>query len=262
MFRIILLFLAVSLHAPFLFCYEKPAEISTITWNSLEPYFLPEEHPIKKKADALFKKKDVIASCNTLTQQGWEVNGPQSWSGIVIAKHSDLSGYLCKIYPNELPHPGSHCDHEHWVCRIDGARKIANEIARRGVCDRFKAPKKWIYPLPSDKHFVLVEEDMEILEPSANATAWRSATLSKELLKTLWEICEELGLRDSLKPDNIPFCKDGRIAFIDTEQHRMWPVRSERLKRCLSDELQEYWEDLTKNRKDALRKERPKKRNG
>ena len=55
----------------------------------------------------------------------------------------------------------------------------------------------------------------------------------------------EEGLKDSVFPDNIPFTKDGKMAFIDTEHHHLWPVDYYRLERYLSPEMKTYWKNLT-----------------
>lgn len=196
---------------------------------------------------SLFADPEAIRSIDTLKAAGFETRGPQQWSRIVVAKHPKAPGYLFKIYVDEEKYPGSHCDYEYWERRIEGAQKIRREIIKRQASDRFKVPQKWIYRLSREgkpRQFILVVEEMDVLDEAANLACWGGETVSKELLKTLWEICEATGLRDSLKPDNIPFCKDGKIAFIDTEQHGHWPLRADRLTPYLREGLRAYWEDL------------------
>lgn len=201
--------------------------------------------------ESLFADPEVIRSVDTLKKAGFETKGPQQWSRIIVAKHEKAPGYLFKIYVDEEKYPGSRCDFEYWQRRIEGAQKVAQEIVKRDVSDRFKVPQKWIYKLSREgkaRNFILIVEDMDLLDETANISRWGGETVSKELLANLWEICEAVGLRDSLKPDNIPFCKDGKIAFIDTEQHGCWPLRAERLTPFLREDLRGYWEELVKER--------------
>jgi hypothetical protein len=50
----------------------------------------------------------------------------------------------------------------------------------------------------------------------------------------------KLGLNDCAKPDNIPFCSDITIAFLDTQTHHQWPILYHRLTPYLSLEKSVY----------------------
>lgn len=72
---------------------------------------------------------------------------------------------------------------------------------------------------------------------------WRQE-VSKDLLNALYNLLQMLGLIDSVYITNIPFAKDGKIAFIDTEHFHKWPVKFNRLSHSLSNEMNLYWMSL------------------
>jgi hypothetical protein len=43
----------------------------------------------------------------------------------------------------------------------------------------------------------------------------------------------------------MPFCRDGRIAIIDTEYHHKWPVPFYKLTKYFPKDLQSYWNKIT-----------------
>ena len=94
------------------------------------------------------------------------------------------------------------------------------------------------------KDFILVEEDMNLLDKESNLAMWKSDSITEELLDALYHLLEELGLNDCAKPDNAPFSSDGRIAFIDTETHHSWPVNYSKLTPHLSPEMKTHWKHL------------------
>src|SRR5205085_2684107 len=71
-------------------------------------------------------------------------------------------------------------------------------------------------PTSECKRYILVVEDMHLLSSSENADAY-VLDMNKAKLNALYIMLTENLLIDSIFIDNIPFCKDGKIAFIDTE---------------------------------------------
>jgi hypothetical protein len=127
---------------------------------------------------------------------------------------------------------------------------INREIAIHHWEKLFKTPKKWIYLLPEypappkefiRKNFILIEEDVYTLD----ASIWKSELVTYELLDAFYRLLEDLGLNDCAKPENAPFCIDGKIAFIDTESHDAWPVRYKKMVPYLAPKMQDYWKVLT-----------------
>lgn len=219
-------------------------------WNSLQPYFLPVNHPIKDKLDRIFTQKRATASKETFEGAGFGKITLRQPTNIVVGKHPNLKGYLVKAYLDSQP---DFIEWGNWLNRILGAQAIKECIKRHRFND-FLAPKKWIYPLPEypspphkpgyhRKNFILVVEDMNILSNQETVDRYKKK-VSREQLKGLYTLLSELGLIDSIFPDNIPFTKSGKIAFIDTEHHHLWPVDYQRFKQFLSPIMQEYWQTL------------------
>ena len=84
---------------------------------------------------------------------------------------------------------------------------------------------------------------MKILSIEENLKHYKKK-ITKKQLKGLFTLLKEVGLIDSIYPDNIPFTQSGKIAFIDTEHHHQWPVQLEKFKQFLSPAMQEYWQSL------------------
>lgn len=237
--------------------YVRPADFSEETWNELFPYFLPEDSPLKKELDHIFKKRRVLRSKDAMRKSGFLpiVRGEK----IVVARHYRLRGYLVKAY---LDRPADHelaktSEEQSWKRRCDGAKIIQDSINRHGYHHLMKVPKKWIYPLP-DKHgikegyvgsrFILLVEDMEPLSSLKNKKAYRER-VTPEFLDAFFTITRENRLYDSFHLSNVPFCKDGRIAFLDTEvvNYYLFPLPYYVFKRPLSDEMEAYWDLLIAN---------------
>jgi len=234
-------------HSPYVYNSLIPLQI----WDQLNPYFLPEDHPIKARLDRLFKKKRVIRSASSFMQAGFKISEKRRPNNAVIGKHPAFEGYIFKVFLDRQP---DICEWSNWVNRIEGAKAIQACIERHGF-ENFCVPKKWIYPLPMypsppendrihRKNFILIAEEMDILPLRDNLKAFKEKMRAK-ILRELMVILTEEGLIDSIYPDNIPFTRNGKLAFIDTE-HR-YPGRSvkfETLLPFLSDEMQNYWNML------------------
>jgi len=169
-----------------------------------------------------------------------------------VVSHHKLTGYLLKLYLDK----GSKVhDDEKFQNRIIGAIVVRDVIDSYGLHSFFKVPGKWLYPLPFDpsstnkkgyqtKNFILVVEDMNILEKKENKARWKSSAVTPPLLDALYIILDEAGLWDSTFTFNIPFSKDGKISVIDTEYFNRWPINFKRLGNQMSSEMKEYWLNL------------------
>ncbi len=221
---------------------------------AVQPYLMPSDHPIKWALDELFSAERVTLNQKTLIEAGFTHSTPRHFTKLIVTKHTAFPGYIFKLYlDSQRPHKNFSEDY-FWVLRLEGAEKIRHEIAVRGLEHLFKLPKKWIYalpkrPLPDEgyytKYYILVEEEMDLCSSQENKALWKSLFVTPELLDPLYLLLKKLGLRDCAKPDNIPFSKDGRIAFIDTETHGKKKVPYSRLTPYLSEDNQAYWEALT-----------------
>lgn len=258
-FKIILLSLFFIFHSSdLILSYEKPDDIRENTWNRIEPHLLPENHAIKPALDALFSASRATLCLESLESAGFINPKVREWTHIVVTKHPDIPGYIFKIYLDAQRCFNNKKEYDYWLMRIEGVRAIKEELQRRNWEDRFKTPTKWMYMLPQEpappeefikKDFILVEEDMDIYDDEQNYKLWKSNSVTKEFLKDFYHLCEELGLYDCAKPDNAPFSKDGKIAFIDTQTIHQWPVNYTRMSRYLSQKMQSFWKKLTSDSK-------------
>lgn len=235
--------------------YEYNPLVPIELWQELEPYFLPIDHPLKKKFDKIFESKRVIQDATTFKAAGFGEPKIRAATNIVLGKNRNLNGCLIKVFLDTQP-----CVHEYgnFLSRIKGAQSIQACIDKYGFKKYFKVPKKWLYPLPFEpappisveynrKNFILVVEDMKILSTNENHKAFKQRC-TKEMLTALYTVLSEEGLLDSVFINNIPFNVEGKICFIDTEHHHHTIVPYHRLTKYLSEKMQIYWLSLIQNK--------------
>jgi len=240
--------------AAFIFCFSQGfSHVSKETLNTVKPYLLPADHPAKLILDRIFSSTRATLNLKKLKDAGFINPKVRRWTHLVVTKHPDLPGYIFKIYLDAQRHFKNMREHDHWLKRIKGARAIQKILDENNWNHCFKVPKKWIYKLPGNprpssdyvkKHFILIEDDMDLRSDDENAEAWKSSLVDSEKLTSLFYILDTVGLRDCSKIHNIPFSKDGRIAFIDTETTEEWPITYSRLNDSLSDQLKDFWKTL------------------
>ncbi|MBA3958069.1 MAG: hypothetical protein H0X51_06725 [Parachlamydiaceae bacterium] len=231
--------------------YTPSVYVNPTLWQELEPFFLPEDHPIKETLDALFLQSRITLSLKTLRQAGFKpVHKVTAANKVIVLKHSKLKRYLVKLFTDDQPFGAEWVE---WKTRIMGAEYIQKAIERHNYQKWFKVPRKWIYPLTDAelppgpyvrKFFVMVVEDMRIKSEESNYLCWRSIMLMPARLDALYTLLQEEGLMDSIYPDNVPFCKDGRQTFLDTMHYHKWPVNLGRLTPCFRSKMQKYWQQL------------------
>lgn len=232
--------------------YELP-EVSEEIWAQVRPYMLPENHPAWPKLHRIFCNSRATLSPEEFKRAGFRRWRPGRWSRVAASSHPECQEYFIKAYcDTEL---GILYDWKKWIHRIKGAQAIRQCIKDNDLQANFKVPHKWIYPLPKRpappnssrylrKNFVLVCENMRIQEHSKNEKMYKKK-MTRKLMNGLYCILQTCGLYDSVYVFNIPFCKDGRIAVIDTEYHHKWPVPFQKLNKSFSKDLQSYWEKIT-----------------
>lgn len=233
--------------------YPYNPHVPLEVWDAVKPYFFPTNHPLKRSLDELFSNTRVTLSPETFKKAGFHVR-VRKIDNIFASKHKKLKGLIVKAYLDTQP---VHDDWALWLQREHGAELIRQCIKRYGYEHLCAVPTKWIYPLPLDpsppsnstyirKNFILIAEDMRILSRERNADTYRYY-ITEEHLDALYVILTEAGLIDSIYISNIPFNKDGKIVFIDTEHYGKGPIRYEELFRRLSPKMQLYWESLILN---------------
>lgn len=231
--------------------YARNPYVSEALWKELEPYFLPEDHPAKLALDNIFSKKRLLLSKKALQHAGFDVLKHRQ-RDIVIAWHPSIKGYLIKAYLDNKKID----EWKWWKNRIDGVRQVQACIDRYNFNSIMKTPKKWIYPLPSEpsppdfpgvrrKNFILVVEDMYTLTKKENKNAYKH-TMTASTLDALYIVLTENLLVDSIFPPNIPFCRDGKIAFLDTEHFNNTerPMKLWKMYNYLSSDMRAHWQKL------------------
>lgn len=238
--------------------------VSEGAWAKVSPYLMPEEHPLKARLDKMFSKARVLKNINTLWIAGFTITKPQKYTGVIVTTHKKMPGYIFKMYTDQQSTFARCPEYVDWVDRASGADYVRENIQALGWEAYFKTPHKWIYALPplpagsnslSQKNFILVEEDMLLLSEQKNKEKWNSKTVSLLLLDMIFHLVATTGLIDGCKPSNIPFCKDGKMAFIDTQWHHHKPAGFHKLFRILPKKFWGYWQSLIDEQKDSAEAE-------
>lgn len=224
-------------------------------WDQIEPYLIPEDHPIKTQLDELFSRSRATVSIKSMEKAGFTNVFAQYYTHIIVTKHPDFPGYIFKLYLDAQRYYKNQPEFFFYLKRVRGAEKIQRFLDEKGWNDSIKVPKKWIYALPLDpsppdelirKNFIIVEEDMDIYDSSMNRKMWGSDLITPDLLYKYYTVLEEIGLSDCAKPKNAPISRDGRIALVDTQTHGYWPVSYYNMDPYLSNEVRSYWKSLRK----------------
>ena len=232
--------------------YEFP-HVDEDIWQQVRPYMLPENHPAWPKLSRVFCKTRATQSPEHFKRAGFRRWQPGRWSRVAASSHPEFPEYFIKAYcDTEL---GILYDWKKWIHRIKGAETIRECIKSHHLQNNFKVPHKWIYPLPKHpspprssrylrKNFILICENMQIQDHSTNEKMYKKK-ITTRLMNGLYTILQVCGLYDSVYVFNMPFCRDGRIAIIDTEYHHKWPVPFYKLTKYFPKDLQSYWNKIT-----------------
>lgn len=236
--------------------YDKPPTASQESWEAVQPYLLPLNHPAKKVLDQVFSNGRPLLSSKDMKKAGFYNYNPSD-KNIIVTGHPCLKGYLIKAYLDTCYLP----EWKLWIQRIVGANQVRQSIEDLGYSNIMKAPKKWIYVLPRHstppsgdgyypKHYVLVVQDMGLFSDVANQQNWRH-NVTPSFLDAFYRVVILNGLVDSYYIDNSPFCFDRKIAFLDTEHYNVdighFPGRQQVLFNFLSPDMRNYWERLISN---------------
>lgn len=219
-------------------------------WEELTPYFLPEEHPIKGSLDQIFHRSRVTTNEEIFTKAGFAITRQNRPYNAVVTGHKKLKGFLVKVY---LDSQYPVIDWQMWMRRIKGC-EVIQECIQKHQLTQLLVPKKWIYPLPQDpsppeeewinrKHFILVVEDMNIVDHQENGRLFKEK-MTRRLLKEIFTVMAECELTDCVWIGNMPFTKKGKIAFLDTELFYNGFPEFERLKKYLSIPMQKHLDKL------------------
>lgn len=231
--------------------FETNPFITAEERTELGDFLIPSEHPIKPLLDSIFLSSRATSDRASLQKAGFKIIKDQPRSYIIVAKHPTIPGFLFKIYLDSDTRLKKQLPGWQWYKnRIKGIKDIEKCIADNKFTI-FKTPEKWVYPLPmvpapnpfyDRKNFVLVVQDMDILSDKENLEHWKTLITEKHLddLKVVFETCGG----SSIRPRNLPFTRDGKIAFIDTEYPHHIPVYKQ-CNKFLSKKMLAYWKKIT-----------------
>lgn len=175
---------------------------------------------------------------------------------VLVAKHPGFPGYVFKFFQYNT-FPG--IDWKYWIQRVKGAQLIQQGIHQFGYQKIFKVPKKWLYKTPCPQtidgetypSYILIAEDMRIVPLEENQKLWRKKT-TENLLIALHKMIKTYGLRDCARITNVPWCKDSKIAFVDTETYYSPAVNYHPLIEFLSRKNKIRWENIVKGGGDPM----------
>jgi len=175
---------------------------------------LPQDHPLYHTLEKLFENPSFLESRKSFADAGFMLHS-HNHRGIVIAEHADLPGHLLKVFINDIPHE---LQLRNLASRVEGAQAL-QEFSKNENLTRIVVPNKWLFPLKENvsgiTHLLIVEK-LDIIE-SSSALQAAYASIDLHLLDELCRIVKKFrGLDSILK--NMPYTRDGKIAFIDTEK--------------------------------------------
>lgn len=224
-------------------------------FNRILPYLLPSDHPLKPALDAIFSASRALLDDEAFAQAGFETLYKQPRSFIRVAQHPNLPGHLIKAnLDTGLKLKGHHTSWEWFLRRCETAETIRKIIAQKQF-KHFVVPEKYLYMLPeqpqppntsnySRKFLVLLVEYMHLVPRSENLQLWLTM-ITEEHLNELSEILNQLP-NMTLRPNNLVFTKEGKIAFIDTEYVHKELRNHDRLGKFLNPKMRAYWRSLIK----------------
>ena len=172
--------------------------------------------PASLDLEKLFRDPDMFASRDDWGDAGFQVVARSHDSKIMVASHASVEGFLFKKYTSDVSLKEQHAN---YVRRIKGARELRSFLDAQRF-RRVTVPQKWLYELPHafcsrGRHsYVLVVERLDILDEEGTKQAYHR--IDDVLLRELSAVVFKFkGLDSNAK--NLPFTKDGRVAFVDTE---------------------------------------------
>jgi hypothetical protein len=144
---------------------------------------------------------------------GFEVS---RFGKIMVGGHPAAEGLLFKKYPRGV---SLRDQLENYECRVEGADRLRAFIEEHRL-RHVVVPRKWILELSrefssrSSRSYVLVVERLDLLDEKDSRRAYRH--IDEALLRELCLVVHEFRGLDSVVK-NVPFTRQGQVAFVDTE---------------------------------------------
>ena len=232
--------------------FTRNPSLSHTMKKLMAPYLLPEKHPTKPILDTIFSSPNVIKNDTTLKKAGFKILFSQKKSFIRVVGHPLLKGYLLKLYPNsERRIEKGPAGWKRLTVRCIVAEKIKRIIKEKKV-HTFVVADKWLYPLPVPKHrnskqqpIVLIVKNMNIFGRRESNIAWKTKA-SWSTIKGLYQIFSR-GYGSAFLSGNLPYTKDHKFAFIDTEYDKR-KISMRNARRRFSPKMRKYWNSLLRRR--------------
>lgn len=123
---------------------------------------------------------------------------------------------------------------------------------KKNKIKHFTVPDKWIYPLPPlpaqgvQHAIVLLVKDMNLVSREEIKEAWKTHVTPRHL-DELYIILSH-GCGSNFLSSNVPYTKDGKFTFIDTEYPKR-KISLNKVKLYIAPELHPYWDELVKHAK-------------
>src|SRR5581483_9957717 len=235
-------------------CFASPyPSLDKGMQSKIAPYLLPANHPMKEKLDMLFSRSRALENEKAFIDAGFEViSGPRVYSFVIVARHPEVPGYVFKLYLDSETRMRNGIPHWEWlVQRCAGAESIRKLTKRKNI-RHFSVPDKWLYVLPAypfssavhPELIVLMETDMELESKEVSRQMWKTGITRKHLDELYAIFKHGYGGPGVVKlPANVPYTKNGKFAFTDTEDPPA-DLKLKYIKKYLSKEMQRYWERL------------------
>lgn len=162
---------------------------------------------------ALFHDPAMFDSRAAWTRAGFQVIAGSSPTACMVAAHPSAPGYLFKKFTSAVSRRDQD---ENYEARVEGARRLA-KLIRKKKFRHVAVPKKSLHDLPrifGKRARILVVEHLDVLDHDATALRYRDIA-ERALRELMTMIAKFRGLDSTIL--NVPFLRDGRVAFIDLE---------------------------------------------
>jgi len=174
--------------------------------------------PASIDLEKLFRKSSMFDSIRDWRKAGFEILR-ESEEKIIVTSHRDAEGYLFKKYGSN--NSRSYDEQlEKYQNRIAGARILREHLEANRI-DRIVVPRKWLCTLPDrfdvrrgKPSYIVVVERYDILDRDRSKRRYRE--IDEDLLRELCTVLFKFRGLD-FTPRNVPFTRDHKIAYIDTE---------------------------------------------
>ena len=186
----------------------------------------------------------------TLRDAGFHILRLKKSSGICIASHLNLSGFLVKLYLSSASFHRSGRSQQKWLIqRCRGAAPFRELIQKKKI-RFFTVPEKWLYALPTREGerslIIIVETYMPLVSKKRTLQALKKRITRQHLRELI--LFEKRGgaAGPGAFPMNAPYTKRGQFAFIGTEYPgRLFSKRkTKKIGRFFSSSMRQYWVHL------------------